>query len=187
MEVDAPALSGAVPQFPAHVTLRNGAAVTLRSIREDDRSGVLEAFHLLSEASRYTRFMAFMKDLPDALLEDVVHPEPGKDCTLVAVAGTSETGHLVGGSRYVAIPGRPATCEFAITVIDGWQGTGLGRLLLQTLVDLARADGFHVIEGYVLATNAGMRGLAHRLGFTDTMCPDDPTQRIVQRQLVDVA
>ncbi len=183
MPADSPPKSGLAPQLPAHLTLRNGQHVVLRRIRDDDTDGVLESFALLSEGSRYTRFMAFMKDLPDRLLYDVVHPVPGKECTLVAVAGDSETGHLVGGSRYVAIPGRPKTCEFAITVIDSWQSTGLGRILLQTLVDFARLSDFDAIEGYVLSSNVGMRRLAHRLGFADTVCPDDPTQHIVRLDL----
>ncbi|AZG14517.1 GNAT family N-acetyltransferase [Cupriavidus pauculus] len=172
-----------VPYLPMQVILRNGQVIVVRQIREDDKAGVLEAFHALSEDSRYTRFMAAIKDLPDALLDDVVHPEPGSECTLAAVDGTDGVGaHLVGGARYVALPGRDA-CEFAVTVLDGWQGTGLGRVLLQTLIEFARAAGFGTIEGYVLASNTGMRRLAHRLGFADTPCPDDPSQRVVHLSL----
>ena len=47
----------------------------------------------------------------------------------------------------------------------------------------ARAAGFHTMEGYVLASNSGMRGLAHRLGFRDTVSRDDPTLRVVTLDL----
>lgn len=172
----------ALPRLPMHTTLRNGQAVVLRKIREDDKAGILEAFSLLSDDSRYTRFMAAMHDLPEALLDDVVHPVPGRDCTLAAVAGHAASGHLLGGARYVGLPGRDA-CEFAVTVLDGWQSTGLGSLLMRTLIELARAAGFGMMEGYVLSANRGMRGLAHRLGFADTVCPDDPTLRVVTLDL----
>lgn len=176
------ALQPNLPQLPMHATLRNGQPVVLRKIREDDKAGILEAFALLSDDSRYTRFMAAMHDLPEALLDNVVHPVPGRDCTLAAVAGDAESGHLVGGARYVGLPGRDA-CEFAVTVLDGWQSTGLGNLLMRTLIDLARAAGFGTMEGYVLSANRGMRGLAHRLGFADAVCPDDPTLRVVTLDL----
>ncbi|GJG98439.1 GNAT family N-acetyltransferase [Cupriavidus pauculus] len=166
------------PRLPLHTTLRGGQPVVLRKIREDDKAGILEAFALLSEDSRYTRFMAAMHDLPEALLDDVVHPVPGRDCTITAVSGTSEAGHLVGGARYVALPGRDA-CEFAVTVLDGWHHTGLGRLLMQTLIAHARAAGVGTMEGYVLAANRSMRGLARRLGFSDTVFADDPTLHVV--------
>lgn len=182
MPADTMPRDDSLPHLPMQITLRNGQVALIRQIREDDKAGVLEAFGELSPDSRYTRFMAAVKDLPEALLDDVVHPEPGMDCTLAAVAGTEASGHLIGGARYVALPGRDA-CEFAVTVLDGWQATGLGRVLMQTLIEFARAAGFRTIEGYVLASNSAMRGLAHRLGFVDTPCPDDPTQRVVALSL----
>lgn len=162
--------------LPLQTTLRGGRTVLLREICEADRAGVVEAFTHLSDASRYTRFMGLMKTLPEALLDDAVHSEPGHDFALVAMAVPGEG--LIGGARYVEIPDRGA-CEFAITLLDAWQGQGLARLLLQTLIGHARTTDIRTMEGYVLATNRPMRGLAHRLGFSDAPCPDDPTVRIV--------
>lgn len=186
MQTDATLPAYPLPRLPLHLTLRNGQPVVLRTIREDDKAGILEAFGLLSDDSRYTRFMAAMHDLPEALLDNVVHPVPGQDCTLAAVAGTAESGHLVGGARYVGLPKRDA-CEFAVTVIDGWQSTGLGSVLMRTLIPLAAAAGFATMEGYVLPGNRGMRGLAHRLGFADAAWPDDPTLRVVTLDLRSLA
>lgn len=179
-----PSISESAPRLPLQLALRDGRAVVVRKIREDDKSGVLDAFGLLSPDSRYTRFMAAMKDLPLDLLDAVVHPVPGHDCTLVAEAAN---GDLVGGARFTAIPTTPTatgnTCEFAVTVLDGWHGTGLARQLMQLLTGFARAAGFHTMEGYVLASNSSMRGLAHRLGFRDTVSRDDPTLRVVTLDL----
>ncbi len=182
MPADSAPLPCSVPQLPARVTLRNGQQILLRQIRADDKAGVLDAFQLLSDDSRYTRFMAMVKDLPEALLDHVVHPQPGRECTLVAVANPDQTGELVGGASYTAIAGRDA-CEFAVTLLDGWHAQGLARVLMQTLIEAARAAGFHLMEGYVLASNTAMRGLAHRLGFTDTICADDATLRVVTLEL----
>jgi hypothetical protein len=48
-----------------------------------------------------------------------------------------------------------------------------------TLIAIARARGLRRMEGFVLAENTGMRGLAGRLGFADTQCPNDRMLRLV--------
>ena len=55
--------------------------------------------------------------------------------------------------------------------------------LMETLIAAAEAHGFRWIEGYVLSTNAAMRGLAKRLGFQESPFPGDATVRVVKRGL----
>ena len=78
-------------------------------------------------------------------------------------------------------------CEFAVTVVDEWHGLGLARQLLEALMQAARARGFERMEGYILATNARMLGLAKRLGFAEVESPEGPTVRMVRRDLGTVA
>lgn len=177
-----PALAGAGRRtaLPARLTLRDGRQVLVRTVRPEDKAGLHAAFQRLSEDSRYTRFMASMKDVSDAMLEHATHPAPDREYALVATAqeGDSTEGPIVGGARYAAAPGSD-TCEFAVTVVDGWHGLGMARMLMETLIAAARAGGYRRMEGFVLATNGAMRRLARRLGFADTACPDDITVRVV--------
>ncbi len=46
-------------------TLRNGVAVTIRSIRPDDKEKIVEAFRSLEKESVYTRFFRYKKELTD--------------------------------------------------------------------------------------------------------------------------
>jgi hypothetical protein len=39
------------------------------------------------------------------------------------------------------------------------------------------------MEGYILASNAPMLGLAQRLGFTRVESPEEPTVHLVRRDL----
>ncbi len=163
------------------MTLRDGRHILLREICEQDRAGLLAAFSRLSADARYTRFMAPLRELPEAMVEQATHPEPDHECALVACSEAQARdggGRLVGGARFVAAPGSEV-CEFAITLDDEWHGAGLARILMSTLIDLARARGYQRMEGFVLAMNTPMRRLARRLGFSDVGCPDDATLRIV--------
>ncbi len=84
-------------------------------------------------------------------------------------------------------PRGAADCEFAVAVVDQWHGLGLARQLLEALMRTARARGLERMEGYILATNTPMLGLAKRLGFAEMESPEGPTVRMVRRDLRTVA
>lgn len=177
-----PADSRPDPVLPATVLLRDGRRVTVREILPGDKKGLQAAFERMSPDSRYTRFMATMREIPDTMLEAATHPLPDREFALVAVAGEGPGESIIGGARYASDRGSDH-CEFAIAIVDGWQGQGLAPRLMETLVAAAEAHGFRSMEGYVLSTNAPMRGLAKRLGFHESQCPDDATVRVVRRAL----
>src|SRR5262245_1503829 len=108
--------------------------VTVRPIRPEDQEGLHEAVRSLSNDSRYTRFMAAKRERSRQTLHAATHPKPAQECALVVVDG--QTGPIVGGARYASAPGSDA-CEFAITIVDEWQGLGLARHLMEILIAVA--------------------------------------------------
>lgn len=159
---------------PREIVSSRGARITVREVRAEDEAGFHAAFLRLSSESRYTRFMSVVRDLSEATLHQATHPDAASEFALVAVAGEQ----IVAGGRFVAVP-KTADCEFAVTVVDDWQGHGLGRALLTALKEAAAARGYGRMEGYVLSTNLAMRKLGARLGFTDGPMPGDATTRLL--------
>lgn len=166
---------------PVEVTLRNGRRVRLREIRPDDRDEVRQAFARLSGESRYLRFMSFLKELSPRMLEGTVNPPRGRELVLVAEIDAPDGIDIVGGARY--IQGEGQACEFAITVADDWQRVGLASRLMRELIAAAGARGLQRMEGFVLASNGSMLGLARRLGFRLHADPRDPTVVVVALDL----
>jgi GNAT superfamily N-acetyltransferase len=74
-----------------------------------------------------------------------------------------------------------------VAVTDEWQGLGIARHLLEALIRTASERGLERIEGYILASNAGMLRLAGRLGFVPVPSPEGPGVRLVRRDLGDAA
>jgi RimJ/RimL family protein N-acetyltransferase len=175
-----PSPSACRPFEPTQLTLRDGRRVNVRTIRPDDKSGLRAAFQSLSADARYARFMAPKLDLSAQLLDVATHPDAEHDCALVAVQ--EPEGTIVGGARYAGEPGGER-CEFAVTLVDAWQGLGLARRLMELLIERARSRGLKTMVGYVLSSNTSMRGLARRLGFRDAPCPDEPGVRVVTLDL----
>lgn len=164
------------------VRLRDGRTVTVRAIRADDRERLQDAVRRLSPSSRYSRFFSPLRELPAALLERATRPDGEREMQLVAVAPHGAGEEIIAGARYAATA-ENGSCEFAVAVVDAWHGVGLARVLLEALMRSAQTRGFARMEGYVLATNAAMLGLAKRLGFVPVKSPEGPSVCLVQRDL----
>jgi acetyltransferase len=58
-----------------------------------------------------------------------------------------------------------SSAEFAIIVRSDQKGAGLGRMLMEKMIRYCRERGTRILSGQALLENAGMQGLAHKLGF----------------------
>lgn len=82
-------------------------------------------------------------------------------------------GGIVGFAAYGSFrgsgtwPGYRQTVEHTIHVDRGSWGTGVGRTLLEAMVERARADGVHVMVGAIDSGNVGSITFHERLGFTE--------------------
>ena len=88
----------------------------------------------------------------------------------------------MGVARYVVDP-TALRAEVAIVVGDAWQGQGLGRRLLATLLEHAQGAGVREAVGVVLATNRAMLQLARSMGFAVSAEPGDATVMRIRRIL----
>jgi len=68
-------------------------------------------------------------------------------------------------------------------VADAWQGKGIATRLMTLLMEAAKARGFKIMEGTVLAANVPMLSLVERLGFSVQPIPDSPLVYAVSREL----
>lgn len=143
--------------FSTQDLLPDGRTVYLRAIQPGDRQSLREEVFLkLSLESLRNRFLALKLDLtPDELSYftdvDFLHH--------VALAAEVDCGshrRLVGVGRFVRGNRKSNHAEVAITVIDQFQGMGIGTLLLQELIDCARELGVAQLEGSVFAQNTRM-------------------------------
>lgn len=142
-------------------------------MRDDDLERETRFVEGLSEESLYQRLFS-PRHLSREELERLTHPDPVRECALVATVGAGDDEAFVGVARY-AVGRELDECEFAIVISDAWQHHGLGHRLLAALVDEARRAGLRRIMGYTFMTNLPMRELARDLGFSLTRYEDDNT------------
>ena len=155
----------------APIVLRNGSHARIRQGHHTDRALLLRGFERLSPESRYRRFLAPVTELTDPMVRYLTEIDHHDHEAMIAL--DDQTGEGIGVARYVRDRDRPDVAELAVTVIDDWQGRGLGTLLLEVISARARQEGITRFTGLMLATNKEMMDLLQEL---------DPV-RIVDQEL----
>lgn len=144
--------------------LRDGRPVRVRRIGPDDRPRLVEGLRRMSPRSRYLRFHRFVSELTEPELRLLSEPDQRDHVAwgALAVGEPGEPG--VAAARYVRNPDDPTEAEFAVAVVDDYQGAGLGRLLLETLIADALLNGVERLVSPVLPENRGALKLFETLG-----------------------
>jgi len=144
------------------MVLRDGSRVDVRPIAATDKELIRQGFARLSPESRYRRFLSSMPALDDRALAYLTELDHHDHEALIALDVESREG--VGVARFVRDSAEPASAEVAVTVVDDWQGRGLGTALLGELADRAREEGVRRFTALVLAENRNMLGMLGELG-----------------------
>ena len=159
-------------------TLRDGTTLHVRPIRPEDAELERAFVNGLSEETRFYRFFYRLHELTPAMLARFTQVDYDREMALVAIADGGKAkgdASFVGVARYTAnLDGESA--EFAIVVADAWQGRGVGRVLMQRLIECAKRRGLLRLDGIVLRANANMRKFCEGLGFVAHDDPDEPEQ-----------
>jgi GNAT superfamily N-acetyltransferase len=146
-------------------TLSDGQTVRLRAIQPSDRERLREEFLKLSKATVRDRFFSVKMDLTPKELTYFTEVDFNHHVALIAEL-ESETSYVpVAVGRLVRNSGQPDHCEIAITVTDAMQGHGIGKILLNHLIDCARKLGVRHMDASVMADNTRMMKLIRKSGL----------------------
>ncbi len=141
-------------------TLKDETQVEIRALRPEDRDAMLSAVGQTSARSLQRRFFAVKRSFTDKETSFFMNIDFVNHVALVAVV--RENGHqqIVGGARYVIE--KPGQAELAFTVVDDYQGRGIGAVLMRHLSAIARGAGLTELVAEVLADNKAMLRLFER-------------------------
>jgi hypothetical protein len=146
------------------VRLADGTHVALRLLRPGDGELLAVGFDRLSARSRYRRFLAPVPRLTPSMLEFLTSVDGVNHRAWGAVVNEPAGAVPAGVVRWVRSRNDPAVADMAVTVIDDYQGRGLGGLLQDVAVLDAYASGVERFEGVVLGENIASRRMLARGG-----------------------
>jgi acetyl coenzyme A synthetase (ADP forming)-like protein len=143
-------------QYRSEDILRDGGSIVVRAIRPDDKARLADHFARLSLRSVYLRFFHAKRRLTD---EEVAHFTELDFVHRVGLAATLVEGgaeRIVGVGRFDVDAEDSTRAEVAFAVTDDHQGRGIGTLLLDHLVPIARAAGITEFHADVMGDNKRM-------------------------------
>jgi GNAT superfamily N-acetyltransferase len=156
-----------------------GRQVLIRPIRPEDEPALGDLIGSLDAEDSRMRFFGAMRDLPRSQLARFTQIDYDREMALVAIErGADGVERSLGEARTVADPDN-RVADFAIVVRSELKGMGLGRLLLQAIIDYSRGRGTAELHGETLTGNLRMQHLAQQLGFALTTAADPGTVDLV--------
>jgi acyl-CoA hydrolase/GNAT superfamily N-acetyltransferase len=137
----------------------------MRPIRMTDEAKISRLFYSLSDSTVYKRWHHDLRQLPHRDILRLLEVDYTQNMAIVIEAEPDgEEPKLIAVGRYHT---DPATnyAETAFVVRDEWQGRGLGTILLQYLIEIAREQGVAGFTAEVLAENRPMQHVFHKSGL----------------------
>lgn len=155
--------------YSANAILPDGTAVRIRAIRPNDKQRLARHFDGLSSDSRYHRFFGIKNGFTSRELRYFTEPDfPRHVALVVTMANRDDSETIVSDGRYVALEESRSVAEVALSVGDAYQRRGVGKLLLESLIGLARHLRLNRLEADVMASNRGAMRFLFRRGFKST-------------------
>ncbi|MCP3412455.1 GNAT family N-acetyltransferase [Bradyrhizobium sp. CCGB01] len=154
--------------------------VRIRPAGVSDVEGLSVYFTSLSATSRNKRFMGARADFAIVAAECVARAGYPDHFTLLAELGQEGQGMIIGETHY-AYDAAARHGEFAISVADAFQRTGLGLRMMTAMEMRASGLGHAMIAAETARANAEMRGLAKKAGFEDTGLGDWQSVHLAKR------
>lgn len=144
-------------------TLPTGKTIEIRALKPEDRSDFVAAVGRASSQSLYRRFFAVRRHFTEDETSFYLNVDFQNHVALVATA--EENGHstIVAGGRYIVV--RPGQAEVAFTVLDEYQGQGIGAALLRHLIAIARQAELKQLVAQVLPENSAMLKVFRKSGL----------------------
>jgi RimJ/RimL family protein N-acetyltransferase len=145
--------------------------VRIRPIRPSDADALADGFARLSTQSRQLRFLTPKRRLSAKELRYLTDVDHHDHEALVALHRFGGRG--LGVARFVRHRDDPHVAEVAVTVVDEWQGRGLGTDLARRLTQRARHEGIRRFSASMSAENRRARRLLGSVGGTVTLLGRD--------------
>jgi RimJ/RimL family protein N-acetyltransferase len=141
-------------KYSAFELLRDGRRIEIRALRPEDRSDIVAAVDHMSVKSLYRRFFGLKRHFSEREIDFFLNVDFTNHVVLIAVTRDAGRAAIVGGGRYIVV--RPGVAEVAFTVVDKFQGQGIGRVLMRHIAALARDAGLQELIAEVLPENTPM-------------------------------
>lgn len=155
-------------QYVTRWQLDDGTPILVRPMQPEDEPLIVKFHEALSEQSvrqRYFHAMKLTQRTAHERLTRVCFADYDRELAFVMETRAPDGSPMIlGVGRLSRYPGR-SDAEFALLIADAWQRRGLGRRMLDWLIDVARRERIQRLFAPILGESIGMQRLAETRGF----------------------
>jgi acetyltransferase len=151
-------------QFEEWVELKNGERCLFRPILPEDEPLLQKFIAQVTKEDLYYRYFSEINEFTHDDLANMTQIDYDREMAFVAVHSTETGTEILGVTRAISDPDN-IDAEFAVLVRSDLKGLGLGRRLLEKLINYTREHGLSRLNGITMPNNQGMIALARKLGF----------------------
>jgi acetyltransferase len=167
-------------EYVRPAALKDGTPILLRPIRPEDEPAWKGMLTRCSPETIFARFRGAVPIGRHDFATRYCFIDYDREIAIVAERDRDGRRELLGVGRLVADPDHE-TAEYAVLVSDAWQNRGLGGVLTDYCLEIARGWGLRRMEAQTTADNARMLALFEQRGFTIT--PDEEGLMLCARDL----
>jgi len=150
-------------QLEETVKLKNGESLLFRPILPEDEPLLRQFIARVTKEDLYYRYFSEINEFTHDDLANMTQIDYDREMAIVAVRPQQQ--EIVGVTRAISDADN-ADAEFSVLVRSDLKGQGLGRELLEKMIDYARQHGLQQLNGITMPGNRGMIALARKLGFS---------------------
>lgn len=164
---------------------KSNQEVLIRPIRPEDEPSMADFHKKLSPQSVYFRFfhaVSLDQRTSHERLSRICFADYDRQITLIIEKEKEEEeavskeirNEIIGAIRIIKVHGTKQA-EFGMTIVDGYQGEGLGYELLSRAVEVCRSEGIELLTADILSENRAMRKICEKLNFLMEYNSDEGT------------
>ncbi|WP_145931170.1 bifunctional acetate--CoA ligase family protein/GNAT family N-acetyltransferase [Yersinia bercovieri] len=147
------------------VVLKDGSQCLFRPILPEDEPLLKLFIDQVTKEDLYYRYFSEINEFSHDDLANMTQIDYDREMAFVAVRQSTTGPEIIGVTRALSDPDN-IDAEFAVLVRSDLKGLGLGRELLEKMIQYTRSHGLTRLTAITMPNNRGMIGLAKKLGFS---------------------
>ena len=158
-------------------TLEDGTVCCIRPIMAEDEPLIYALFKSLSDETIVYRFGHSLVHIPHETL--VRYCQIDYDRELAFVGITADKRKIIGDVRISKMPDLE-NAELSILISDEWQGKGIGKILMEYSIGIAKELGLKSLWMEILKNNRRMLALGQKYNFKQAYDDEDMVRVVLQ-------
>ncbi|WP_145530088.1 bifunctional acetate--CoA ligase family protein/GNAT family N-acetyltransferase [Yersinia alsatica] len=152
-------------ELEQEVLLKDGSHCLFRPILPEDEPLLKLFIDQVTKEDLYYRYFSEINEFSHDDLANMTQIDYDREMAFVAVRQNETGSEIIGVTRALSDPDN-IDAEFAVLVRSDLKGLGLGRELLEKMIQYTRSHGLTRLTAVTMPNNRGMIGLAKKLGFS---------------------